>query len=146
MFLVIFLAAAPLAAQSNESAPAETDEAPTPTAAEWIQQTGIHKIFGYTTLGLAGTTGIMAFVDADIHRPLAYATLGSALTTSVLGAIGYWDYRDIVWPHFLFMGLAETGFALNAFVLEPGSTAHTITGALSYGFLAAGYVAIQLIF
>lgn len=138
LFALLFLPLQ-IAAQAEEDAPALT-------ASEWIQSTGIHKVFGYASLGLATTAAATALLAPEVHPPFAYATLGSALVATTLGAIGYWDYRDIVWPHFLFMGLAETGFALNAFVLEPGSSAHKVTGILSYALMAAGYVAIKILF
>ncbi|NCN05602.1 MAG: hypothetical protein GW949_08215 [Spirochaetales bacterium] len=125
-----------------------TDAAPyRPTAAEWIRMTGIHRVAGYVALASALGAGITAIAAPNIHPPFAYAALGTALTSSALGAIGYWEYRDIAWPHFLLMGLAEAGFAMNAFgVFEPGSTAHRVTGISSLAAMTAGYIAIRVIF
>jgi hypothetical protein len=76
---------------------------------------------------------------------LGYSTLGAGAITLSLGLTAFSDRLDEVWPHAVLMGLAETGWALNAFVLEPGSLPHKITGAASLVSLAGAIVAIVLI-
>lgn len=117
------------------------------TPAEWIIQSGIHRIMGYVAMGTTLAAATTAILAPEIHPPFGWAAVGTTLGATVLGAIGYWDLRAQIWPHFLFMGLAEIGLAMNAFgVFEPGSLAHRITGISSVVSMAAGYLAIRLIF
>jgi hypothetical protein len=118
-----------------------------PTLGDRIILSGIHRIMGYVAIGTTLAAATTAIVAPEIHPPFGWAALGTSLGASVLGAIGYWDFRAEIWPHFLFMGLAEIGLAMNAFgVFEPGSTAHRITGISSVVSMAVGYLAIRLIF
>lgn len=118
-----------------------------PTLGDRIILSGIHRIFGYVAMGTTLAAATTALVAPEIHPPFGWAALGTSLGASILGAIGYWDFRAEIWPHFLFMGLAEIGLAMNAFgVFEPGSTAHRITGISSVVSMAVGYLAIRLIF
>jgi len=119
-----------------------------------IVQNHIHQISGATTLvaaALTGTAGVALAAGVDwsalpsVHGALAYTTLAAGATTLALGLTAYSDRLDRVWPHAMFMGLAETGFMLNAFVLEPGSLLHRITGAASITSLGLGLLSIILI-
>lgn len=110
-----------------------------------VRQTHLHQIFGFTTLGLAVATPTAALLHWEGHPILGYTMMGTGLATLALGLTAYGDQLDEVWPHAAFMALAETGWLLNAFVLEPGSLPHKINGALSLVNLAAGFTAILLI-
>jgi len=127
------------------AAPAVAQETPSLDLGGFIKKTHLHQIAGGTTVALAVATGAAALLGWDGHPLLGYATLGAGAATLSLGLTAYSDRLPEVWPHALLMGLAETGWALNAFVLEPGSLPHKVTGALSIASLAGAIVAIVLI-
>jgi len=121
---------------------------------KFIMKNHLHQISGATTIALATLTGVAgitmaAGVDSPAllptHRALAIGTIVAGATTLGLGLTAYSDRLDTVWPHALFMGLAETGFILNAAVLEPGSLPHRITGVASITSLGLGLLSIILI-
>ena len=137
-----------LSAQDNAS------ETPLWDPRLFIIENHLHQISGGVTIGaaaLTGAAGIAAASGADwsalpsVHWALAYTTIAAGAATLALGLTAYSDRLDKVWPHVLFMGLAETGFILNAFVLEHGSLPHKITGAASITSLGLGLVSIILI-
>jgi hypothetical protein len=131
--------------EDKESSESEETEYK-PSFGDWIISTNLHKITGYVTLGLVTATAIAGPLGlTDIHPILGYTTLGTALTNSVLGIIAYGGLIDYVWPHLLFNALGEVGLILNAFVWQPGSTEHIITGVASAVSFAAGYVSIILL-
>jgi hypothetical protein len=114
------------------------------TAAEWVRESEAHKIAGYATLGLTAATAITGILDSDIHEPLGYATLGASAVTLSLGGIGYGEYARVYWPHILLSALATAGYALDAFVLEGGSTGHIATGATSAALLGTAILYLVL--
>lgn len=134
-----------LALFAGTAAPVAAEETPSFDLGGFVRTNHLHVIAGYTTLGLALATGTAAVFEWPVHPYLGYTTMGSGLITLALGLTAYSNRLDEVWPHVLFVGLAETGWLLNAFVWEPGSLPHKITGAASIASLAAGYVAIRLI-
>lgn len=111
----------------------------------FIRENGLHVWGGYTTLTLAAATGTAALAGWDAHPYLGYATMGTGAVTLSLGLLAYPDKLDRIWPHVLLMGVAETCWMLNAFVWEPGSLPHRVTGVTSLVSLGAAYVAIRLI-
>ncbi len=112
----------------------------------FIRETGLHRIGGYVTLGLAATTAVLGLAGVEeVHHPLGYITAGMAAGAATFGIIGYSDFLDIIWPHVVLNGLAVVGFGLNAFVWEWGSTAHIATGIGSVASMIGAWVAIQLI-
>lgn len=142
--VVAAIAAAPVIAQD-----AEGDGRTVP---EFIRQTGLHRISGYVSLGLASATAAFGFIGVEeegalsvLHPVLGISTMGSMLTSQVLGTIAYRDRLARVWPHTLLNAAAVVGFGLNAFVWEQGSLEHRITGIASMGALAGGYISIILI-
>lgn len=113
--------------------------------ARFIRSNNIHRIGGYASLGLMTATGVTGLLGWEGHPYLGYASLGSAALSSIAGTIAYSDRIERVWPHMLFNALGVTGLFLNAFVLEPGSIEHRISGAAAMGSFAAGYISIILI-
>jgi hypothetical protein len=124
---------------------AAAQETPSLDLGGFIQKNHLHQIAGGTTVALALATGTAALLGWEGHPILGYSTLGAGAITLSLGLTAFSDRLDEVWPHAVLMGLAETGWALNAFVLEPGSLPHKITGAASLVSLAGAIVAIVLI-
>lgn len=140
-------------AGAQQQVPADTP-APVWDARQFIIKNHIHQISGVTALTAAAFTGVagasLAYTNGfsglkQIHHALALTTVATTGITLALGLTAYSDRLDEVWPHAALMGLAETGFILNAFVLEPGSTPHRITGAVSITSLFAGLAAIIVI-
>ncbi len=139
--VMLVIAAAVMCAGSLEQAHAQYRRTPS----EWVGETGAHKIAGAVTLGLAATTAILGALEVeDVHPAFAYATLASSAVTVSLGTIGYGKYWKSVWPHPLMNMLAVTGYALTAFVLEPGSPEHIATGATSVGLMCGAVLYIAL--
>ncbi len=142
-----------VAAQSTQ--PATEQPAPAWDAKQFIMKTHAHEISGVTTLTLAALTGAAGITLAAtnttsgpfpiVHGALAYGTIAAGALTLGLGLTAYSDRLDEVWPHALFMGAAETGMIVNAFVLTPGSLPHRITGAASITSLGLGLLSIILI-
>ena len=112
---------------------------------EWIDRTGIHRIAGYSAMGLALTTATLGAIGLDIHPIFGRITPIVAAATVVLGSIAYYDRISVIWPHMLLHGLATTGFTLNALVFEGGSPAHIASGIISIASMAGAFVAIRLI-
>lgn len=121
---------------------------------QFIMNNHLHQISGATTIALATLTGVAGITMAagvespallPVHRAMALGTIVAGATTLGLGLTAYSDQLDTVWPHALFMGLAETGFVLNALVLTPGSLPHRITGVASITSLGLGLLSIILI-
>jgi hypothetical protein len=116
----------------------------------WIRRNQVHRIAGYTSLGLmagTATAGMLAGADVEaartVHPYLGLATTVSAATSSALGSIAYNDRLRIVWPHAVLNGLAVTGLMLNSFgVFEYGSLEHRVTGILSTASMAGAYLSI----
>jgi hypothetical protein len=139
-------------AQMVDPAP---DPAPGWDPKSFIIKNHVHEISGITTLSLATLTGIAGVTLATghdfggvlpkVHGALAYGTIAFGAVTLGLGLTAYSDRLDEVWPHAAFMGLAETGMIVNAFVLKPGSLPHRITGAASITSLGLGLLSIILI-
>ena len=141
-----------LAAEDGPSEPGDGSEGASGTGAEpfnlprFIRETGLHRIGGYVTLGLAGTTAVLGLAGVEeVHRPLGYITAGMAAGAATFGIIGYSDFLDIIWPHAVLNGLAVVGFGLNAFVWEWGSTEHIATGIGSVASMVGAWIAIQLL-
>ena len=119
----------------------------------WIAENNVHRIAGYTSLGLmagTATAGMLAGADVEaaraVHPYLGLATAASAASSSALGTLAYNDRLGIVWPHAALNGLAVTGLLLNAFgVFEYGGVAHRTTGILSAASMAGAYLSIVLI-
>ncbi len=145
-----------LSAQAADPAPPAGDK----PASAWdpkafIIKNHAHEIAGVTTLAVATLTGIAGGTLATgqtfggklppIHGALAYSTIGAGAITLAMGLTAYSDRLDEVWPHAMFMGLAETGFLLNGFVLKPGSLPHEINGAVAITNLGLGLLSILLI-
>lgn len=112
--------------------------------AEWIIRTNAHRLGGYATLALAGTTVTLGLLGVPVHPYLGYATAGFAATASVMGTIAYADRARYFWPHPLLNAVATTGFILNAFLLEGGSAPHIATGIASATAMAGAYLSIVL--
>lgn len=144
VLVVAAVAVAPVLAQDTDGGDR--------TVPEFIRETGLHRISGYVSLGLAGATAAFGLIGVEeegalsvIHPVLGISTMGSMLTSQVLGTIAYRDRLARVWPHTLLNAAAVVGFGLNAFVWEQGSMEHRITGIASISALAGGYVSIILI-
>jgi hypothetical protein len=141
-----------ISAQAN---PASDNPPPAWDAKQFILKNHVHEIAGVTTLSLAALTGVAgATLFATntrsgpwpiVHGALAYSTIAAGAATLTLGLTAYSNRLDEVWPHALLMGLAESGFIVNAFVLKPGSPPHEITGAASITTLGLGLLSIVLI-
>ncbi len=127
------------------AAPAAAEETPSLDLGGFVRDNKLHVWAGYTTLTLAVATGTAAIFEWPVHPYFGYATMATGLVTLALGLTAYSNRLDEVWPHALLVGLAETGWLLNAFVWEPGSLPHRITGAASIASLGLGYLAIRLI-
>jgi len=112
---------------------------------EVIIEKNLHRIGGYTTLGLLAATGTAGFTGWEGHPYLGYSTLGSAALSSIMGTIAYKDLLPVIWPHVLFNSVGITGLVLNTFILEPGSLEHKVSGAAAMSSFAAGYVSIIII-
>lgn len=119
----------------------ESDE-PEFDLGRFIRQNNIHKIGGYTSMGLTVATGVAGLVGWEGHPFLGYSALGSSVISSVAGIIAYNDRLDVVWPHVAFNGIAITAMALNAFVLEPGSLEHRISGITATAAYAGSLISI----
>jgi hypothetical protein len=111
----------------------------------FIRENNLHRIGGYVSLGLVAATGTAGFLGLDFHPVLGYAALGSAAVSSLAGTLAYSHRIDEVWPHMLLNGIGIGAMVLNAFVLEPGSTEHRISGIVAAGSFAGAYVTIILI-
>ena len=58
---------------------------------DWIIRNNVHKLGGYATLALAGTTVTLGLLGVNAHPYLGYATAGFAVTASAMGTITYAD-------------------------------------------------------
>jgi len=117
----------------------------------FIAANHLHQISGGSTILLAVLTMTSGFVLASngrrptlrtVHKGLAYAAALLGAVTVGLGATAFHDRVHEVWPHLLFMVLAELGLLLTAFVLKPGSVPHRVAGAASVVSLVTGLVII----
>jgi hypothetical protein len=140
MFLLLFLAAGMLSAEEGT----QNDESRFDLG-RVIRQNNLHRIGGYFTLGMVAATGTAGVLGLDIHPVLGYATLASAGMSSIAGSIAYRDRLETVWPHLLLNGVGIGALVLNAFVLEPGSVEHRLSGAVAAGSFAGAYISIILI-
>ncbi|AHC16132.1 hypothetical protein [Salinispira pacifica] len=143
LVLLVSLALGGITAQSAEDADDSRER--DMSLARFIRSNNIHRIGGYTSLGLMTATGVTGMLGWEGHPYLGYASLGSAALSSIAGTIAYSDRIDRVWPHMLFNALGVSGLFLNAFILEPGSIEHRLSGAAALGSFAAGYISIILI-
>lgn len=147
--LVLLLLSGSLLFAQSDSASDEADRAaaaqPSPVSA-WIADNQVHRIAGYTTLGLMTATAVSGLVGwTEAHPYLGATTAAAATTSSLLGSLAYRDRLGIIWPHAVLNGLGVTGLLLNAFVFDYGSTVHRATGIASAGAMLGGYAAILLI-
>src|SRR5579872_3900 len=112
-----------LSAQASDAASTNNSPASGWDPRAFIIKNHAHEIGGVTTLALAGLTGIAGGTLAagqtlggklpPVHGALAYSTIGAGALTLAMGLTAYSDRLDEIWPHAMFMGLAETGFILN---------------------------------
>lgn len=129
-----------LPAQESEAA------APARSFSELLRETPIHKFSGYGTYTLGAAATVAALTDWEYQRWVNGAAIGSGLISSALGSLAYADLMGAAWPHYAFNILAEAGWILNAFVFEPGTPEYKAVSIASLVSLAAGFVAIRVIF
>lgn len=114
-------------------------------AARWIDDSNIHRIFGYATLGVATVTAGLGLFGVEVHPYFGLATAGLSVASTSLGIIAYRDRLGYAWPHATLNALATTGFMLNAFVFEGGSLPHISSGIASLVTMYGAYGAIILL-
>lgn len=125
--------------------PAIASAQQTGPVARWIDDSNIHRIFGYATLGVATVTAGLGLFGVEVHPYFGAATAGLSVTTASLGIIAYRDRLSYAWPHATLNALAATGFLLNAFVFEGGSLPHITSGIAGLVSMYGAYGAIILL-
>jgi len=164
---VVLLVLSPIAyGQDFQSESPPASDVPPPNsllegASKFIKSNHLHQISGFSTLLLAGSTGVAGIAMASgldlpggwvAHKALAAGTILAGATTLGLGLAAYSSRLDEVWPHAALMTLAEIGWIASISFADTesgpnpqGVLIHRVSEAVSTTSLLAGLAAIILL-